>query len=77
MSIELLVKLKREKLRVEKWSDKTLTTAAVYNTVSNTLYESLPHPTYQQDEIELKTNLVYEHLSQQYHGGGLSVYGKY
>jgi type I restriction enzyme R subunit len=69
--------LKKEKLRVEKWSDKTLTSAAVYNTVSNTLFDSLPHPTYQQYEIELKTNMVYEHLRQQYYGGGLSVYGEY
>lgn len=46
LSIELLDNLKKEKLRVEKWSDKTLTSAAVYNTERNTLFESLPHPTY-------------------------------
>ncbi len=77
VAIDLLDELKREKLRVEKWSDKTLTSAAVYNTVSNTLFGSLPHPTYQQDDIELKTNLVFQHLRMQYFGGGMSVYGEY
>jgi type I restriction enzyme, R subunit len=77
IAIELLEDLKREKLRVEKWSDKSVTAAAVFNTVSKTLFESLPYPTYQNDDIDLKTNLVYEHLKHQYFGGGVSVYGHY
>jgi type I restriction enzyme R subunit len=38
---------------------------------------SLPYPTYQTDEVDLKTNQVYEHLKQQYFGGGVSIYGSY
>lgn len=77
ISIELLDELKKEKLRVEQWSDKSVTAAAVFNTVSKTLFETLPYPTYQLDDIDLKTNLVYDHLKHQYFGGGSSIYGQY
>jgi type I restriction enzyme R subunit len=77
VSIELLEDLKKEKLRVEQWTEKSVTAAAVFNTVSKTLFESLPYPTYQTNEIDLKTQLVYEHLKHQYYGGGTSIYGAY
>ncbi|HRO09682.1 MAG TPA: type I restriction endonuclease subunit R [Saprospiraceae bacterium] len=77
ISIELLEELKQEKLKVEQWADKSVTAAAVFNTVSKTLFETLPYPTYQIDDIDLKTNLVYEHLKHQYFGGGMSIYGQY
>ncbi|MBK7303909.1 MAG: type I restriction endonuclease subunit R [Saprospiraceae bacterium] len=77
ISVELLEELKKEKLKVAQWSDKSVTAAAVFNTVSKTLFETLPYPTYQTDDIDLKTNLVYEHLKHQYFGGGVSIYGQY
>jgi type I restriction enzyme R subunit len=77
ISVELLDELKEEKLKVEQWADKSVTAAAVFNAVSNTLFEALPYPTYQPDDIDLKTSLVYEHLKNQYFGGGMSIYGKY
>ena len=67
----------KDKLKVEQWSDKSVTAAAVFNTISKTLFETLPYPTYHTDDIDLKTNLVYEHLKHQYFGGGVSVYGHY
>ena len=73
IAIKLLDELKKDKLKVEQWPDKTVTAAAV----SKTLFEKLPYPTYQSDEVDLKTNLVYEHLKSQYFGGGLSIYGNY
>jgi type I restriction enzyme R subunit len=76
ISIELLEELKKDKLKVEQWSEKTTTTAAVFNFVKNTLFEKLPEA-YVNDEIDLKTNLVFQHLKQQYYGGGRSVYGGY
>jgi len=39
--------------------------------------ELLPYPTYQTDDVDLKTNLVYEHIKHQYFGGGVSIYGHY
>ncbi|HNR08827.1 MAG TPA: DUF3387 domain-containing protein, partial [Saprospiraceae bacterium] len=77
IAIELLTELKKDKLKVEQWSDKLETAAAVFNTVSNTLFNSMPYPTYQIDDLELKTNLVYQHLKQRYYGGGQSIYGNY
>ncbi len=77
ISIKLLEELKKDKLRVDQWADKSVTAAAVFNKVSKTLFETLPYPTYQTDDIDLRTNLVYEHLKHQYFGGGMSIYGKY
>jgi type I restriction enzyme R subunit len=77
ISVGLLEELKQEKLKVEQWADKSVTAAAVFNTVSKTLFETLPYPTYQTEDIDLKTNLVYEHLKHQYFGGGMSIYGQY
>jgi type I restriction enzyme, R subunit len=77
IAVELLDDLKKEKLKVEQWADKAITAAAVFNTVNKTLFESLPFPAYQTDDIDLKTNLVFEHLKHQYFGGGVSIYGQY
>lgn len=77
IAIELLAELKKEKLQVDQWADKSVTAAAVFNTVSKSLFEWMPYPAYDTDEIDLKTNLVYQHLKQQYYGGGLSIYGAY
>lgn len=77
LSVELLTDLKKEKLRVNQWAEKSVTAAAVFNTVNKILFEVLPYPTYQTDDIDLKTQLVYAHLKNQYYGGGASVYGPY
>lgn len=73
----MLAELKTDKLKVEQWADKSVTAAAVFNTVSKTLFESMPYPTYKTDDIDLKTNLVYAHLKKQYYGDGRSIYGPY
>ena len=77
IAVELLDELKKDKLRVDKWSEKLATAAAVFNTVSSTLFKYLPYPVYQTDDVDLRTNLVYEHLKNQYYGGGRSLYGRY
>lgn len=77
ITIALLEGLKADKLQIEQWADKSVTAAAVFNTVVNVLYEKLPYPIYEKDDIDLKTNLVYDHLKSQYYGGGLSIYGRY
>jgi type I restriction-modification system DNA methylase subunit len=39
--------------------------------------KALPdYPTYQTEDIDLKTNLVFEHLKHQYFRGGMSIYGQ-
>jgi type I restriction enzyme, R subunit len=77
IAVELIDELKQEKLKVDQWADKSATAAAVFNAVSAALFEALPYPTYQTEDIDLKTNLIYDHLKRQYFGGGTSVYGSY
>ncbi|MFY8004688.1 MAG: type I restriction enzyme endonuclease domain-containing protein, partial [Chitinophagaceae bacterium] len=77
IAIVLLEELKKEKLKVVNVWEKAETTAAVYRFVNDTLFAKLPYPAYQTDEIDWRTNLVYEHLRNQYHGGGVSIYGYY
>lgn len=77
IAVELLDELKKDKLKIDFWASKSETSGAVYNYVNNTLFNKLPSPAYQVDEIELKTNLIYEHLRDQYYGGGISIYGEY
>ncbi|MDI1291461.1 MAG: type I restriction endonuclease subunit R [Methylobacter sp.] len=77
ISVELLDELKKEKLKVAQWADKSVTAAAVFNYVDKKLFEALPYPTYQTEDIGLTTNLIYEHLKHQYFGEGVSVYGHY
>lgn len=77
IAIELLDKLKMDKLKIDQCFEKTETSAAIFNVVSNTLYEELPYPTYQNEDINEKTTLLYDHLRNQYFGGGRSVYGDF
>lgn len=53
------------------------TTAAVFNYVNKTLFEVLPYPVYQNEDIDLKTNQIFDHLRNQYYGGGRSIYGAF
>lgn len=77
ISVLLLEELKKDKLNVDLWWEKTETSAAVYKFVNDNLFKVLPYPTYAETDIDLKTNLVYEHLKNQYYGGGKSIYGSY
>lgn len=77
ISIELLEELKKEKLRVDQWAEKSVTAAAVFNFVNKTLFTVLPFPTYQTEDIDLRTNLIFDHLKNKYFGGGASIYGRY
>ncbi|MEO5675033.1 MAG: HsdR family type I site-specific deoxyribonuclease, partial [Chitinophagales bacterium] len=77
IAIELLDELKKDKLKVQQVWAKTETSAAVFNTVNKILFDQLPYPTYQTDDIDLKTNLLYDHLRNQYYGDGQSIYGSY
>ena len=77
LSVELLEELKKDKLKIENWSEKMETSAAVYKLVNDSFFQTLPYPTYEEKDIDVKTNLVYEHLKSQYYGGGESVYGSY
>ncbi|HAN37323.1 MAG TPA: hypothetical protein DCQ29_00350, partial [Chitinophagaceae bacterium] len=68
---------KKEKLQVAFWAEKSETSAAVFKFVNDSLFQVLPYPTYGDTDIDLKTNLVYQHLKNQYYGSGNSIYGRY
>jgi hypothetical protein len=36
--------------------------------------DTLPYPTYQLDDIDRRTTLVYDHLKHPYFGGGINTY---
>jgi len=74
--VELIEELKADALQIEHWTENSATVAKVFNIVHNKLYAFLPDPQYQVEDIDLKTNLVYDHLKKQYFGAGRSVYGK-
>jgi type I restriction enzyme R subunit len=77
ISVALLEELKKDKLNIDQWWEKIETSAAVYKYVNDSLFQVLPYPTYEETDIDTKTNLVFEHLKSQYYGSGRSVYGGY
>jgi type I restriction enzyme R subunit len=77
IAIELLEELKKDKLKIECWSEKSVTAASVFKYVNTTLFNNLPFPKYQNDDIDLRTNMIFSHLRNQYFGAGQSVYGAY
>jgi type I restriction enzyme R subunit len=77
ISVSLLEELKQDKLNIVQWWEKVETSAAVYRYVNDSLFRVLPYPTYEENDIVVKTNQVFEHLKSQYYGGGRSVYGGY
>jgi type I restriction enzyme R subunit len=77
ISVALLEELKKDKLNIDQWWEKIETSAAVYKYVNDSLFQVLPYPTYEETDIDTKTNLVFEHLKSQYFGGGRSVYSGY
>ncbi|HML77356.1 type I restriction endonuclease subunit R [Geobacter sulfurreducens] len=75
---DLLEILKAEKLRIENWPEKEATRSAVRVTIRDFLYNEatgLPVSFYSDEEVETKTDLIYQHLFMQYRGGyGAQVY---
>ncbi len=77
ISIDLPEELKKEKLQIEIWQDKSATKAAVNILISIMLYQYLPYPTYKNDDINLKTGTIFDHLKTRYFGGSVSVNDSY
>lgn len=65
--------LKAEKLKVERWRESTQLRAQVKTTIYDTLLW-LPQEPYSEDEVNEKTNVIYQHIFTNYPGGGQSVY---
>jgi len=65
--------LKAEKLKVERWRESTQLRAQVKTVIYDTLLW-LPQAPYSENEVDEKTNIVYQHIFTNYYGGGKSVY---
>ena len=76
VAIEMLAKLKTEKLRVERWRESTQITAQVKIIIHDSLIH-LPQDNYLDDEVETKTVNVYQHIYSNYYGGGASTYNSF
>jgi len=66
---DLLVKLKAGKLRVDNWREKQATRDAVRMAIYNFLWDDttgLPIDVYSPEEVETKTDLVYQHIFTRY-----------
>lgn len=73
---KLLVDLKAEKLRIERWRESPQVCAGIKTAIINDL-QWLPQPAYPDDELADKSLLVYQHVYTSYPGGGRSVYGNF
>ena len=70
---QTLDNLKAEKLKVERWRESTQLRAQVKTTIYDTLLW-LPQEPYSENEVDEKTNVIYQHIFTNYYGGGKSVY---
>lgn len=70
---QTLESLKAEKLKIERWRESTQLRAQVKTTIYDTLLW-LPQEPYSEDEVNEKTNVIYQHIFTNYPGGGHSVY---
>jgi len=73
VAVDLLLKLKAEKLRVERWRESRQLTAQVKTIIFDTL-QWLPQESYSDQEVGEKTINIYQHIYSNYPGGGNSVY---
>lgn len=73
---DTLAKLKSEKLKVERWRESTQITAQVQTMIHDTLLW-LPQDNYADEDVEVKTVEVYQHIYSNYYGGGMSSYNSF
>lgn len=70
---QTLETLKNEKLKVEQWRESTQLRAQVKMSIFDKLL-SLPLESYPDEEVNIKTDLIYQHIFTNYYGGGQSAY---
>jgi type I restriction enzyme, R subunit len=70
---ETLEKLKTEKLNIARWRESTQVTAQVRTIIYDQL-QYLPQEAYPDNEVEEKTDKVYQHVYSSYLGAGQSTY---
>ncbi len=72
---ETLEKLKQEKLKGSMWRESAQVSAQIRIIIRDSLLY-LPQEQYPDDEIDIKTLDVYQHIYSNYYGGGSSIYDR-
>ena len=70
---ETLKKLKEEKLKINRWRESSQVSAQIKILIKDCLLY-LPQESYPDDEIDLKTIEIYQHIFSNYYDGGKSIY---
>ncbi|NUO00207.1 MAG: type I restriction endonuclease subunit R [Saprospiraceae bacterium] len=66
---QLLERLKENEFRVVNWFEKEQTKSAVRVAINNLLFDKLPYPTFEDRDIEQKTELLFDFFRRRYNGG--------
>lgn len=66
----LLKKLQENEFKVVDWAEKSQTKAAVRRVINDYLYSKLPYPTYEDGDIAVKTEVLYNFFESQYRDYG-------
>jgi type I restriction enzyme R subunit len=73
VSVDLIDKLKAEKLKIERWRESRQLTAQVKTIIFDTL-QWLPQQSYSDSDVGEKTINIYQHIYSSYPGGMNNVY---
>lgn len=73
---QTLAVLKAEKLKIERWRESTQVTAQIKTLIDHSL-QWLPQEPYPDEEVDIKSLLVYQHVYANYQGAGFSRYGSF
>ncbi len=73
VSVTILLRLKEEKLKIERWRESRQISSQVKTIIFDTL-QWLPQECYSDKDVSEKTINVYQHIYSNYPGGGNSVY---
>ena len=65
---ELLQRLEANQLNIGLWNEKVQIASAVRQTINNYLFERLPYPSYDENDINVKTDLLFDYFRKQYGG---------
>ena len=71
---QTLAALKAEKLKIDRWRESIQVTAQVKTLIDYNL-RWLPQEPYPDEELDIKSLLVYQHIYANYQGAGFSSYG--
>ena len=75
VSVDLITKLKLEKLKIERWRESRQLTAQVKTIIFDTL-QWLPQDSYTDEEVGEKTINIFQHVYSNYPGGINNVYNR-